>query len=104
MIIAVILFTLEMILRRFSIASGYINDLRAQFRRKSDQIPETLSVLAQKKTTVKTIPEGIIPIRAETDSRQEESVNSNPPLIVSSNSQDNTMTRLLAVKKRTENQ
>lgn len=104
MIIAVILFTLEMILRRFSIASGYINDLRAQFRRKSDQIPETLSVLAQKKNTVEIIPEGIIPIRAETNSRQEESVNSNPPLIISSNSQDNTMTRLLAVKKRTENQ
>ena len=104
MMIAVILFTLEMILRRFSIASGYINDLRTQFRRKSDLIPETLTILAQRKTTINPIPEDRIPIRVETDSKREESANSNPPLTTPSNSQNNTMSRLLAAKKRSINQ
>lgn len=104
MIIAVIMFTLEMILRRFSIASGYINDLRTQFRRKTDLIPETLMVLTQKKTDVNSITEGSIPIRVETKTIRDDSINSDSANEIPSNSQDNTMTRLLAAKKRSVNQ
>ncbi|RKU31611.1 hypothetical protein C6497_01410 [Candidatus Poribacteria bacterium] len=104
MIIAVIMFTLEMILRRFSIASGYINDLRTQFRRKSDLIPETLMVLTQKKTDGITITENSVPIRVEIDSEREESINSDRTLATPSHSQANTITRLLAAKKRSVNQ
>ena len=50
LIIAVALFVLEMILRRFSIASGYFAELRSQLRRQSEAVvPETLTQLTQKK-------------------------------------------------------
>ena len=103
LIVAVILFTLEMILRRFSIASGYINDLREQFRRKADIIPETLSVLGQKKYEVDTLSKDRIPISVETDSRRMDTVNSETFQASPSDMRDTTITRLLNVKKRSEN-
>ncbi len=104
LIVAVILFTLEMILRRFSIASSYINDLREQFRRKSDLIPKTLSVLGQKKSAIDIQPKDRIPISVETDSRRMETVISEPPQTTPSEMQDDTISRLLAAKKRSKNQ
>ena len=56
LIVSVILFVLEMILRRFSIASGYLTELKAQLkslRRRDDHTSSpTLSRLRQKKTTL----------------------------------------------------
>ena len=56
LMISVILFVLEMILRRFSIASGYLTELKAQLkslRRRDDHTSSpTLSRLRQKKTTL----------------------------------------------------
>ena len=56
LIVSLILFVLEMILRRFSIASGYLAELKAQltsFRHRDDHTPSpTLSRLRQKKTTL----------------------------------------------------
>ena len=53
---SVLLFALEMILRRFSIASGYLTDLKVQFgtlrRREEDTSPPTLARLSQKKATL----------------------------------------------------
>ena len=56
LIVSLILFVLEMILRRFSIASGYLTELKAQLkslRRRDDPTSSaTLSRLRQKKTTL----------------------------------------------------
>ena len=56
LMISVILFVLEMILRRFSIASGYLTELKAQLkslRHRDDHTSSpTLSRLRQKKTTL----------------------------------------------------
>ncbi len=53
LIAAVVLFVLEMILRRFSIARGYLSELWARLRSPSDEsVPETLTRLRQKKADV----------------------------------------------------
>ena len=56
LIVSLILFVLEMILRRFSIASGYLGELKAQLvslrRREDSTSSPTLSRLRQKKVTL----------------------------------------------------
>ena len=56
LIVSLILFVLEMILRRFSIASGYLTELKAQLKsfhhRDEHTSSPTLSRLRQKKTTL----------------------------------------------------
>lgn len=56
LIVSLILFVLEMILRRFSIASGYLAELKAQLaslrQREDHASPLTLSRLRQKKATL----------------------------------------------------
>ncbi|MCG9129254.1 VWA domain-containing protein [Candidatus Poribacteria bacterium] len=103
LIISVVLFTLEMILRRFSIAIGYINDLRSQFRKKSDLIPNTLSALTEKKKFVPTIPDDMN-LSKGSDPIREKSPATTQPQTSPSLTEDNTITRLLAAKKRSENQ
>ncbi|MYI94909.1 VWA domain-containing protein [Candidatus Poribacteria bacterium] len=106
LIIAAILFVLEMILRRFSIVSGYLAELKAQLSRRTEAIiPEALTQLSQKKTDVDTeIKDGVF-TNVEIASVGAISLSHR-----SSDEVDNTiqqsevgaMTRLLAAKKRSQ--
>ena len=99
LIIAVVLFVLEMILRRFSIASGYLAELRAQFQRQSEAvIPQTLTRLTEKKDDAVTMSNPKIYSKLENlNSREdigiEEVTEITQPV-------EGTMTRLLAAKRR----
>ena len=100
LIIAIVLFVLEMILRRFSVASGYFAELRTQFRRQSEAvIPESLSQLTQKKSAAVTVSNSEIYSQVENvTSREDIGIEE-----VSEIAQpvEGTMTRLLAAKRRT---
>lgn len=99
LIIAVVLFVLEMILRRLSIASGYFAGLRAQLRRQSEAVvPETLTRLTEKKANTTTISNpdiyaqlGIVPTRENVT--EKDTLEMTQPA-------EGTMTRLLAAKKK----
>ncbi len=99
LIIAVVLFVLEMILRRFSIASGYFAELRAQFRRKSETvIPDTLTRLTQKKDNIATISNPDIHAQVEDVLLRE--VVEEKETHETAQPAEGTMTRLLAAKRR----
>ena len=95
--VAVVLFVLEMILRRFSIASGYLAQLRAQLRRQSETVvPETLTRLTQKKADMDTISKRPVYATVETAAPRER--------VVADKAQpqptEAAMTRLLAAKRK----
>ncbi len=97
LIIAIALFVLEMILRRFSIASGYLAELRAQLRRQSESVvPKTLTQLTQKKTDVDSLANIGIYETVEIPS----STNQNTSETTVPQSTEGTMIRLLAAKNR----
>ncbi len=96
LIFAVVLFVIEMILRRFSIASGYFAELRSLLRNRKDAVvPATLTQLSEKKVNADTTYEtGLIANigfptlnQREVDTTIEQS-------------DPGTMTRLLAAKRR----
>lgn len=98
LIFAVILFVIEMILRRFSIASGYFAELRSLLRNRKDAVvPATLTQLSKKKVNADTTYEtGLIANigfptlnQREVDTTIEQS-------------DPGTMTRLLAAKRRSQ--
>lgn len=99
LIIAVALFVLEMILRRFSIASRYLAELRAQFQRESEAvISPTLTRLTEKKGGAVTMSNPKIYSQLENvssreDVRIEEVSEITQPV-------EGAMTRLLAAKRR----
>ncbi len=101
--IAVVLFVLEMILRRFSVASGYFAELRTQLRRKTEAImPETLTQLSKKKTDVDTaIKEGFL-TNVEIASQRQQSSDREKVDNTIKQSEVGTVTRLLAAKKRSQ--
>ena len=97
LVVAVALFVLEMILRRFSIASGYFTELRAQLRRQSESIvPKTLTQLARKKADVDSLANSSIYETVEITS----STNQNTPETAVPQSTEGTMARLLAAKNK----
>lgn len=99
LIIAVVLFVLEMILRRFSIASGYFAELRAQLRKQSKTAaPETLSQLTRKKDDVDVFSTPDTYARVELASTHETDVEEDAPELTQP--AENTMTRLLAAKNK----
>ena len=101
LIIAVALFVLEMILRRFSIASGYFAELRSQLRRQSEAVvPETLTQLTQKKANVNSIANSGVYATVESTSSSEHSSNENTSETTIPQSTEGTMTRLLTAKNR----
>ncbi len=103
LIIAVVLFVLEMILRRFSVASGYFAELRAQLRRQSEVVmPDTLTRLSQKKSGMVTSPNPDIYAQIGTVSAHETNINDDAPELVQP--AEGTMTRLLAAKRRSHSQ
>lgn len=100
LIIAIVLFVLEMILRRFSVASGYLTELRTQFRRQSETvIPESLSQLTQKKGSAVTVSNSEIYSQIENVTSREHLRTEEASEIVQP--VEETMTRLLAAKRRT---
>ena len=99
LIIAVVLFVLEMILRRFSVASGYFIELRSQLRRQSEAVvPDTLTQLSQKKSDMVTNSNPDIYAQIGTVSARETIVNDEAPELAQPT--EGTMTRLLAAKRR----
>ncbi|RKU17189.1 hypothetical protein C6501_04635 [Candidatus Poribacteria bacterium] len=103
LIIAVVLFVLEMILRRFSVASGYFAELRAQLRRQSEVVmPDTLTRLNQKKSGMVTSPNPDIYTQIGTVSARETNINDEAPELAQP--AEGTMTRLLAAKRRSRSQ
>ena len=100
LIIAVVLFVLEMILRRFSIMSGYLSELRAQLRGQSESvIPDTLTRLTQKKGEVPSVPvSGVVYSTMEDVSLRERTTSETPP----SEQVEGTVSRLLAAKRRSQ--
>ncbi|MDE0314420.1 MAG: VWA domain-containing protein [Candidatus Poribacteria bacterium] len=97
LVVAVALFVLEMILRRFSIASGYFTELRAQLRRQSESVvPKTLTQLTQKKADVDSLANRGVYETIEITS----STNQNTSETTVPQSAEGTMTRLLAAKNR----
>ena len=98
LVAAVLLFVLEMILRRFSIMGGYLTELRTQLRRQTEAVvPEALTRLTQTKNDVTTANPAIhpqvntVPTRVfheeKTDAEQTQPI-------------DGAMARLLAVKRK----
>ncbi|MDE0484702.1 MAG: VWA domain-containing protein [Candidatus Poribacteria bacterium] len=97
LVVAVVLFVLEMILRRFSIASGYFTELRAQLRRQSESVvPKTLTQLTEKKADVDSLANSVVYETVEITS----SPNENTSETTVPQSAEGTMTRLLAAKNR----
>jgi len=97
LVVAVALFVLEMILRRFSIASGYFTELRAQLRRQSESVvPKTLTQLTQKKADVDSLANSGVYETVEITS----STNENTSETTVPQSAEGTITRLLAAKNR----
>ena len=104
LIIAVVLFVLEMILRRFSIAIGYLSELRAQLRRQTEKVvPGTLTQLTQKKeqATAVSISDVYSPLEARS-LREHIATDEGTPETVSLEPREGTVTRLLAVKRRSQ--
>lgn len=99
LIIAVVLFVLEMILRRFSIMSGYLSELRAQLRGQSESvIPDTLTRLTQKKGEVPSVSVSGVYSTMENVSLRERTTSETPP----SEQVEGTVSRLLAAKRRSQ--
>ena len=103
LIIAVVLFVLEMILRRFSIMSGYLSELRAQLRGQSETvIPDSLTRLTHKKGEVSSVSNsavystlGNVSIH-ETGTVEDVSESTSPEQV------EGTVSRLLAAKRRSQ--
>ena len=98
LIIAVGLFVLEMILRRFSIMSGYLSELRAQLRGQSESvIPDSLTRLTQKKGEVSTVSDsGMYSTMENVSLRERGTVTTAPEQV------EGTVARLLAAKRRSQ--
>ena len=103
LIIAVILFVLEMILRRFSIVSGYLVELKAHLCRRTEAIiPESLTQLSQKKTDVDTVMKDGVFTNVEIASPRQQSSDRDGVDKTIQQSEVGAMTRLLAAKKRSQ--
>ncbi len=99
LIIAVVLFVLEMILRRFSIMSGYFSELRTQLRGQSESvIPDTLTRLTQKKGEVPSVSVSGVYSTVEDASIRERTTSETPP----QEQVEGTVSRLLAAKRRSQ--
>ncbi len=108
LLVAAILFVLEMILRRFSIVSGYFAELKAQLSGSlinhsvEAVMPEALTQLSQTKTDAVTeIKDGVFNNVEMASPRQQSSSRDEVDNTISQ-SQVGTMTRLLAAKKRSQ--
>ncbi len=103
LIIAAVLFVLEMILRRFSVAKGYFAELRAQFHRRSETvIPETLTHLTQKKGEISTAYERDVYAMTENVSVREPATVEDGTEAISSQPTEDTVSRLMAAKRRSQ--
>lgn len=104
LIIAVVLFVLEMILRRFSIMHGYLPELRAQLRGPSDSvIPDALSRLAHKKEEVSTASDsGVFSTMENVSQRERRTVDDASVTTIPSEEVEGTVARLLAAKRRSQ--
>ena len=99
LIIAVVLFVLEMILRRFSIMSGYLSELRSQLRGQSESvIPDSLTRLTQKKGEVSSVPDSGVYSMMENVSIREQVTSETTP----AEQVEGTVSRLLAAKRRSQ--
>lgn len=98
LIIAVVLFVIEMMLRRFSIDSGYFAELRSLLRSRKDAVvPGTLTQLSEKKVNVDNIHE-----RGFIGNFGNPTVNESDIDTTIEQSDTGTMTRLLAAKRRSQ--
>lgn len=103
LIIAVGLFVLEMILRRFSIMSGYLSELRAQLRGQSESmIPDSLTRLRQKKGEVSTVSDSGVYSTMENVSLRGRGTVEDVPEVNPAEQVEGTVARLLAVKRRSQ--
>lgn len=101
LVAAAIMFVLEMILRRFSIASGYLAELRAQLRRQSEAgAPETLTRLTQKKADVSTVFNRNGYVTEETAPLRKSVVGETAPETPPSQLTESAVARLLAAKRK----
>ncbi len=103
LVAAAIMFVLEMILRRFSIASGYLAELGAQLRRQSETVaPETLTRLTRKKADVGTISNSDVyaTVRKGVGGQRKSVVDNIAPEAASPQPTEGAMTRLLAAKRK----
>ena len=106
LIIAVVLFVVEMILRRFSFVSGYLAELKAHLRTRTEAIiPEELTQLSQRKTDVDAVmKDGVITnfeIASPIQQRQQSSDREKADETIKQ-SEVGAMTRLLDAKKRSQ--
>ena len=103
LIIAVGLFVLEMILRRFSIMSGYLSELRAQLRGQSESmIPDSLTRLRQKKGEVSTVSDSGVYSTMENVSGRGRGTVEDGSEVNPAEQVEGTVARLLAVKRRSQ--
>ena len=103
LIIAVVLFVLEMIIRRFSIMSGYLSELRAQLSGQSEKvIPDALSQLTQKKERVSSVSDSGVFSTMEHVSLRERVTDEDVSGSASSRQVEGTVERLLAAKRRSQ--
>lgn len=103
LIIAVVLFVLEMILRRISIMSGYLSELRAQLRGQSEAvIPDALTRLTQKKEEVTIVSDSGAYSTMENVSHRERVKVEEASETTPSEQVDGTVARLLAAKRRSQ--
>lgn len=101
LVAAAIMFVLEMILRRFSIASGYLAELRGQFRNPSETaVPETLTRLTRKKADVSTMANRDGHATLVTTPQCKSVVGETAHEAASSQSIEGAMPRLLAAKRK----
>lgn len=101
LVAAAIMFVLELILRRFSIASGYLAELRAQLRRDSETVaPETLTRLTRKKADVGTISNSDVCATGANAPQRKSVVGKTVPEAAAPQPTEGTMTRLLAAKRK----
>ena len=103
LIIAVALFVLEMILRRFSIMRGYLSELRSQLSGRSETvIPDALSRLTQKKEDVSIVSDSSMYSTIENVSLGERTVVEDVSETTPIDQAEGTVERLLAAKRRSQ--
>lgn len=103
LIIAVVLFVLEMILRRFSIMHGYLSELRAQLSRQSDSVvPDSLTRLTQKKGKESSVFDSGVYSRLENVSLRDRATIEDVSDLTPPEKVEGTVKRLLAAKRRSQ--
>lgn len=103
LIIAVVLFVLEMILRRFSIMRGYLSELRAQLHEQPESvIPDALSQLKQKKGEMSIVSDSGVYSTMENVLLRERATVEDVPESTHPEQVEGTVARLLAAKRRSQ--